>query len=54
MSFKWFLDWFSTLMGQWYLIRSEINGELTALYSTFSGLLTMARSKINKKTFSVQ
>ena len=32
------------MMGQWYLIRLGINGELTPLYTTFSGLLTMARS----------
>ena len=49
MSFKWFwigfLNFNVTMMGQWYLIRSGINGELTPLYTTFSCLLTMARSR---------
>ena len=40
------------MMGQWYLIRSGINGELTPLYTTFSGLLTIARSR-REDEFSV-
>ena len=57
MSFKWFLDCFFfnfnvTMMGQWYLIRSGINGELTPLYTSFLGLLTIARSR-REDEFSV-
>ena len=56
MSFKWFwigfLNFNVTMMGQWYLISSGINGELTPLYTTFSGLLTMARSR-REEEFSV-
>ena len=50
-----FLNFNVTMMGHWYLIRSGINGELTRLYTTFSGSLTIftiARSR-REEEFSV-